>query len=85
MQEIPQSETDKAATHYKPRNRVENQKNNKHTLFWRPSPNERTCMGWHKRYALALAGAQGTLRPEALNLEAWFSCSGTHKQKTSQR
>ena len=34
-------------------------------------------MGWHKRYALALAGAQGTLRPEALNLEAWFSCSGT--------
>ena len=32
MQEIPQSETDKAATHYKPRKRVENQKKiNTHT------------------------------------------------------
>lgn len=43
-------------------------KNNKHTL--RPSPNERTCMGWHERHASLRRGSRGILRPEALNLEA---------------
>lgn len=36
----------------------------------RPSPNERTCMGWHERHASLRRGSRGTLRPEALNLEA---------------
>jgi hypothetical protein len=27
----------------------------------RPSPNERTRMGWHRRLALAIARAQGAL------------------------
>ena len=29
------------------------------THLQRPSPNERTCMGWHKRYAPISVGAQG--------------------------
>lgn len=45
----------------------------------RPSPNERTRMGWHRRHAWdSFPGSRGTLRPETLNLEAWISCSGTH-------
>ena len=28
-------------------------------------------MGWHERHASHLRGSRGTLRPEALNLEAW--------------
>ena len=45
----------------------------------RPSPNERTRMGWHRRHAWdSFLGSRGTLRPETLNLEAWISCSGTH-------
>ncbi|KAH9598197.1 hypothetical protein LSM04_006687 [Trypanosoma melophagium] len=43
----------------------------KHNHFLRPSPNERTCMGWHERHASLRRGSRGTLRPEALNLEAW--------------
>lgn len=41
----------------------------KHLLL-RPSPNERTCMGWHERHASLRRGSRGILRPEALNLEA---------------
>jgi hypothetical protein len=44
----------------------------------RPSPNERTCMGWHERHAPLRWGSRGILRPEALNLEAWnfTGCNG---------
>lgn len=44
-------------------------------------------MGWHERHALAFtAGARGALlRPEALNLEAWITCSGTSKKKNNQQ
>jgi hypothetical protein len=39
-------------------------------FYLRPSPNERTCMGWHERHASLRRGSRGILRPEALNLEA---------------
>jgi hypothetical protein len=43
---------------------------NKKPSQLRPSPNERTCMGWHERHASLRRGSRGILRPEALNLEA---------------
>lgn len=46
-----------------------------------PSPNERTCMGWHERNASLRWGSRGILRPEALNLEAWnFMLRDTNKK-----
>ncbi|CBH12940.1 hypothetical protein, unlikely [Trypanosoma brucei gambiense DAL972] len=41
------------------------------TIIFCPSPNESTCMGWHERHAPRPWGSRGTLRPEALNLDAW--------------
>ena len=39
-------------------NEIVPQENAKHNTHLRPSPNERTCMGWHKRHA-PLRGARG--------------------------
>ena len=66
--------------HYKPKMELQTVRYPKRTVqkflidtkkfYLRPSPNERTCMGWHERHASLRRGSRGILRPEALNLEA---------------
>ncbi len=66
--------------HYKPKMELQTVRYPKRTMqkflidtknfYLRPSPNERTCMGWHERHASLRRGSRGILRPEALNLEA---------------
>ena len=63
-----------------------------HNLFQsqRPSTNDRTCMGWHKRYASVSAGAQGAFtsrgaKPKGLNLMLLGLTTKQTKQTSSAK
>jgi len=46
-------------------------------ILLRPTPNERTCMGWHKRHA-PVSGARGAFTSRGAKPRGLKSCSGTY-------